>query len=76
MRSDVRKNSCRVCRICPGRHFAEASLMIYCASVLHVFDIQPPLDIRGAPVKMKYRASDDMISCVPPRLTLYAILTQ
>ncbi|KAI1792750.1 cytochrome P450 [Ganoderma leucocontextum] len=51
-------------RICPGRHFAEASLLISCASILHVFNIRPPLDKHGLPVKLKYRATDDMISCV------------
>ncbi|TBU37472.1 cytochrome P450 [Dichomitus squalens] len=49
-------------RVCPGRSFAEASLSIYCASVLHVFDILPPLDEHGRPVEMQYRPTDDMVS--------------
>ena len=54
-------------RICPGRHFAQASLFIYCASVLHVFDIMPPKDGDGNPVAMEYRAKDDLLSYVIPR---------
>ncbi|KAI0697621.1 cytochrome P450 [Cerioporus squamosus] len=37
------------CRICPGRYFAQAGLFITVASVLHVFDITPPLDDQGPP---------------------------
>ena len=31
-------------RICPGRYYADASLFINIAMILHVFDISPPLD--------------------------------
>ncbi|KAM5542455.1 hypothetical protein V8D89_003914 [Ganoderma adspersum] len=51
-------------RICPGRHFAAASFFIYCASVLHVYDIMPPKDGDGNPVAMEYRAKDDLLSHV------------
>ena len=51
-------------RICPGRYFAEASLLICTASILHVFNIRPPLDEHGVPLKLKYRATDDMVSYV------------
>lgn len=34
-------------RICPGRHFANNSLFIIVASVLHVFDIEAPLGEDG-----------------------------
>ena len=34
-------------RMCPGRHFAMASLFIYVASVLQVFDIRPKKDPGG-----------------------------
>lgn len=51
-------------RICAGRHFAEASLLIYCASILHVFNIRPPFDEHGVPTKLKYRATDGMVSYV------------
>ncbi|KAI1790111.1 CyP450 monooxygenase [Ganoderma leucocontextum] len=36
-------------RICPGRHFAEASLFIAVASVLHAFSIKPRCDVSGVP---------------------------
>ncbi|OSD07365.1 CyP450 monooxygenase [Trametes coccinea BRFM310] len=39
-------------RICPGRHFALASLFINIASLLHVFDITPPLDENGQPIRV------------------------
>ncbi|KAI0374206.1 cytochrome P450 [Pilatotrama ljubarskyi] len=56
-------------RACPGRHFAVASIYIYVASVLHVFDIAsvlhvfdiaPKRDVSGNPVQVK----PDMISGV------------
>ncbi|OCH93084.1 CyP450 monooxygenase [Obba rivulosa] len=34
-------------RICPGRHFANDTLYISMASILHVFDISPPVDAQG-----------------------------
>ncbi|KAI0697620.1 cytochrome P450 [Cerioporus squamosus] len=36
-------------RICPGRYFAQTGLFITVASILHVFDITPPLDGQGRP---------------------------
>ncbi|OJT02970.1 O-methylsterigmatocystin oxidoreductase [Trametes pubescens] len=36
-------------RICPGRHFANDALFITVASVLHVFNIEPPLGPDGKP---------------------------
>ncbi|KAH9926320.1 cytochrome P450 98A3 [Epithele typhae] len=39
-------------RICPGQHFAEASLFIYAASILHVFSILPPVDDKGVPIQL------------------------
>ena len=42
------------CRICPGRYFAEASLFMYAASILHAFTISPPLDASGAPKKLEH----------------------
>ena len=61
-------------RICPGRYFAEASLLIYTASILHVFNIRPPLDEHGVPLKLKYRATDEMVSYVsrlpPPHINV------
>jgi hypothetical protein len=39
--------SCGICRICPGMHFADASLFITIASILAVFDISKALDEQG-----------------------------
>ncbi|KAH9926310.1 cytochrome P450 [Epithele typhae] len=36
-------------RICPGMHFADRSLFIHCASILHTMFISPALDVRGQP---------------------------
>ncbi|KAI1788646.1 CyP450 monooxygenase [Ganoderma leucocontextum] len=37
-------------RICPGRHFAIDSAFLMIASILHVFDIKPPIDEDGSPL--------------------------
>ncbi|KAL1946267.1 hypothetical protein VTO73DRAFT_15394 [Trametes versicolor] len=37
-------------RICPGRHFANDALFLAVASVLHVFDIGPPMGEDGKPL--------------------------
>ncbi|KAI0361666.1 cytochrome P450 [Trametes cingulata] len=47
-------------RACPGRHFAVASIYIYVASILHVFNITPKRDAHGNPVHIER----DMISGV------------
>ncbi|KAI0794212.1 cytochrome P450 98A3 [Fomes fomentarius] len=39
-------------RICPGRHFAEAALFIFCASILHAFRIDAPVDEYGNHVEV------------------------
>ena len=44
-------------RSCAGRHFAEPSLFIAMASVLHAFVIEPPLDAQGHP---KVLTNDDI----------------
>ncbi|EIW59559.1 cytochrome P450 [Trametes versicolor FP-101664 SS1] len=49
-------------RICPGRHFADDALYITIASVLHVFDIGPPLDGSGQPIHVKYEQTDGVIT--------------
>ena len=49
-------------RICPGRYFALSSLFITVASVLHVFDIAPPLDDRGHPVRATYSMTEGFSS--------------
>ncbi|KAF9449155.1 cytochrome P450 [Macrolepiota fuliginosa MF-IS2] len=40
-------------RVCAGRHIADASLFITLSSILSAFDIKPPLDNEGRPVKLK-----------------------
>ncbi|KAI0326166.1 O-methylsterigmatocystin oxidoreductase [Cubamyces sp. BRFM 1775] len=40
-------------RICPGRHFANEALYITVASVLHAFNIDPPLDDKGQPMPVE-----------------------
>ncbi|KAI0662139.1 cytochrome P450 [Cubamyces menziesii] len=49
-------------RICPGRHFADAMLFIVAASVLHLFDIGPPRDDDGNPIKVKMEQSHGFLS--------------
>ncbi|KAI0767308.1 CyP450 monooxygenase [Fomes fomentarius] len=49
-------------RICPGRHYADDALFINIASALHVFDITPPLDESGRPIKIEPRMSDGMVT--------------
>ena len=46
-------------RICPGRHFADASLWLSMASILYTFNILPPLDENGNEVlpKLEYTYS-------------------
>ncbi|KAI0332173.1 cytochrome P450 [Cubamyces sp. BRFM 1775] len=49
-------------RCCPGRYFADAMLYIIIATVLHVFDISPPLDENGRPIKTKYEQCHGFVS--------------
>ncbi|KAI0754765.1 cytochrome P450 [Daedaleopsis nitida] len=51
-------------RVCPGRHFAEATLFISVASALHTLDISPPVDDNGLPIRIRLKASNDLISYV------------
>ncbi len=48
-------------RICPGRHFAENGLFISVASVLHVFDITPPVDEKGRAIKIEPRVTNGLV---------------
>ena len=50
--------------ICPGRHFADVSLFLNVACVLHDFNIGPPLDERGNPIKIEPSMTDGFLSCV------------
>ncbi|KAI8994216.1 cytochrome P450 [Trametes punicea] len=49
-------------RFCPGRHFADSALYLIIACVLHVYDIGPPLDESGRPLKLEYQASHGFLS--------------
>ena len=51
-------------RICPGRHFADSSLFINIASVLHTLDISLPLDEYSRPIRIEPRASTGIVSSV------------
>ncbi|KAJ8462758.1 hypothetical protein ONZ51_g10697 [Trametes cubensis] len=53
-------------RVCPGRHFAEDSLFINIASMLHVFDIVPAVDARGFPIPVEHRVTTGLLSTVKP----------
>ncbi|KAI0754758.1 cytochrome P450 [Daedaleopsis nitida] len=66
LRSDIRDPATMAFgfgrRICPGRYFAEETLFIYIASILHTLDITPPLDERGQPMQVEARASNGLVS--------------
>ena len=51
-----------IIRICPGRHFGEASVFINIASVLHSFDIKPPLDNAGKPYVPEVKMTTGFLS--------------
>lgn len=54
--------TCALVRSCPGRHFADATLFINIASVLHVLDITPPLDEDGKEIKIEMTMTDGFSS--------------
>ena len=48
-------------RICPGRYFAEASLFMYMASILHAFTIEPPFDAAsGGPKRLNHNTKTSL----------------
>nr|VWP02389.1 N/A [Ganoderma boninense] len=49
-------------RICPGRYFAEDTVFISVARILHVFDITPPVGEDGRPIKIEHVCSDTFVS--------------
>ncbi|KAH9889919.1 cytochrome P450 [Cubamyces lactineus] len=49
-------------RVCPGRHYAQSTLFITVASILHIYSIDPPLDERGCPVMIEPAQSHGFIS--------------
>ncbi|KAM5539416.1 hypothetical protein V8D89_006868 [Ganoderma adspersum] len=54
-------------RICPGRYLADAIMFLYISSVLHTFDITPPLDESGRPIRIEPRLttgiSSSLVDC-------------
>ncbi|KAI0650858.1 CyP450 monooxygenase [Trametes meyenii] len=52
-------------RICAGRHFADASLFIIIASVLHALRIEAPVDEYGKPARVEPKMSTDMLLSYP-----------
>ncbi len=54
-------NRSSVDRICPGRHFAESTSFILCASVLSAFEIGAPVGEDGMPIPFKREASDHLV---------------
>ncbi|KAI1782455.1 cytochrome P450 [Ganoderma leucocontextum] len=51
---------------CPGRHLAESTLFILCASVLHLFNVGPPVsDSDGVPLNIRYEATHDRLLSHP-----------
>ena len=49
-------------RLCPGRHFADASLLAIVSMVLHVFNITPPVDENGEGIKVLPRMDSSFVS--------------
>ncbi len=64
-------NNC-VGRNCAGKQFAEPSLFIAIASVLHAFVVDPPLDERGSPRVLTYddiKMVPSFVACVSPAVS-------
>ncbi|KAI0777247.1 CyP450 monooxygenase [Trametes elegans] len=53
-------------RVCPGRHFAEASLFLILSSVLHTLSVSAPLDEHGSPIKLESKMTSGIISYPEP----------
>ncbi|KAI0642510.1 CyP450 monooxygenase [Trametes meyenii] len=53
-------------RVCPGRHFAEASFFLTVASVLHTLNVSAPLDKNGYPVKQGGKVQSGVIAHPEP----------
>ncbi|KAI0670932.1 cytochrome P450 [Trametes maxima] len=49
-------------RICPGRYSADDMLYLAMASVLYVFDIEPPHDEDGRPIKIELEQTPGLLS--------------
>ncbi|TBU38080.1 cytochrome P450, partial [Dichomitus squalens] len=53
-------------RGCPGRHFAQSSLFMIVATVLHTLTISPPVDDQGRPCKVESRMREGLLSHPEP----------
>ena len=51
-------------RVCPGRHFLDASLYMAVSNVLAVYNIKPPTDDEGNDVKLTEEVTGGMLSSV------------
>ena len=49
-------------RICPGKFFADSTLFLTMASILHVFDIAAPLDSNGYPIPQTFKLVSAVMS--------------
>ncbi|KAJ8463001.1 hypothetical protein ONZ51_g10544 [Trametes cubensis] len=49
-------------RVCAGQHFADEALYLAIASILHVFNINAPLDEQGRPVKTELRQTSGLLT--------------
>ena len=58
----IRSRRDRTFRICPGKHFADASLFINMATVLHAFDIGPPKDENGNAIHIEPKMTNGIMS--------------
>lgn len=47
-------------RTCPGRYFANSSLFINIALILHTLDITPPLDEQGKAIVIEHKMTDTL----------------
>ncbi|KAH9937810.1 cytochrome P450 [Epithele typhae] len=53
-------------RICPGMHFAETSLFMVVATVLHTLNISAPLGADGKPIEASGKMSDGLLAYPEP----------
>ncbi|OSD07367.1 cytochrome P450 [Trametes coccinea BRFM310] len=48
--------------VCAGRHFADETLFLSIASILHILRIEPPLDKQGNPIIVEYGHTSGLVS--------------
>ncbi|KAF8960727.1 cytochrome P450 [Flammula alnicola] len=53
-------------RMCPGRHMSDNSLYAIVSSVLAVYNITPPLDANGTPIKLTAEVTSGLLSYPVP----------